>query len=226
MKEVYMRSNVLFFLLVFELLLFNLIFADKFATTEDGKKVILKDDGTWEYVKEESKSEDKYDFRSTNWGMSKTQVKATEKMKLIKEYEDLLSYNGSVGELNCNIIYIFVGNKLVRSKYFFINEHFIKNDYIYDYNILKDMLEKKYGKPIDESQIWKNNLYKDDKENWGLAISIGHLLYYTIWETPSTIITLALDGDNFEINLQIEYSSKKLKTLEEKQKGKKILENF
>jgi Protein of unknown function (DUF3157) len=39
-------------LLISFLLLCPFIFADQTATTEDGKKVILKDDGTWVYASE------------------------------------------------------------------------------------------------------------------------------------------------------------------------------
>jgi hypothetical protein len=58
---------------------------------------------------------------------------------------------------------------------------------------------------------WKDNLYRDDKNNWGLAISTGDLSYGLIWETPTTDIELILDGNNYEVNLRIRYFSKKLK---------------
>jgi hypothetical protein len=49
--------------------------------------VFLKDERSWEYGKEEPPSEDLYDFRKTNWGMNKAQVKETEKGKIVEENE-------------------------------------------------------------------------------------------------------------------------------------------
>jgi hypothetical protein len=91
---------------------------------------------------------------------------------------------------------------------------------------LKEFLVKKYGKPIKDSQLWKNDLYRDEYKDWGFAVSLGHLVYFADWETPNTHISLALYGENYEITLAIEYQSKKLKKLEEKEKEKKALDEF
>ncbi|KUK85838.1 MAG: hypothetical protein XE02_1444 [Mesotoga infera] len=73
---------------------------------------------------------------------------------------------------------------------------------------------------------WKDNLYRDDKNNWGLAISIGDLSYGLIWETPTTDIELILDGNNYEVNLRIRYFSKKLKEWAVKIIEEKTKSNF
>jgi hypothetical protein len=93
-----------------------------------------------------------------------------------------------------------------------------ENDYISDFDSLKSALTIKYGEPTDDKTIWKNSLYRDDKEEWGLAISIGHLYYYTSWKTDTTEISLGLIGDNFEINFFIDYSSIALAELEKQQR--------
>ena len=217
---------------IFSAILFLCIFpspmvlANQIAITENGKKVLLKNDGTWKYVKSKPKKERLYDFRKTTWGMGKIQVKKTEKGKIVKEDEDLLAYQGTVGGFDCLILYIFAEGKLVRAKYVFTETHSNQNDYISDFNTLKEILTKKYGKPDDDSHIWKNDLYKDDYQEWGLAISIGHLVYQAIWEISETKIFLTLSGENYKIWLEIEYQSKKLKKLEQKAKEKKSLGEF
>jgi len=204
-----------------------LVLADQIAITGNGKKVILKDDGTWKYVvEEEQKKEDLYDFRKTNWGMSKVQVKKMQKGKIVKEEENFLAYQGNVGGFDCFILYIFAEGNLVRAKYVFTETHSNKNDYISDYNSLKDILTKKYGKLYKDSHIWRNDLYKDDYQDWGLAISLGHLVYQAMWKTTNTEIFLALYGENYKITLEIQYKSEKLKELEEKVKEKKALDEF
>jgi len=224
-------ENKTFFLSLLPLFSFMFFFsipadADQVAYTNDGKKVILKDDGTWVYSEETKNMKISYDFRNSRWGMNKSQVKQTEKIELVNESKDMLIYKGTVADFNCAIVYIFAYDKLVRTKYVIDEEHVYKNDYIYDYVKLKDGLQKKYGKPKDSKSIWKNDLYKDEPQDWGLAISIGHLVYFTTWETPRTIITLALYGENYEITLAIEYKSKELAELEEKKKEDEVFDDF
>ena len=53
------RITLLFLLIVVTLFPALSLRADQVAITDDGKKVRLKDDGTWEYVKDETKIADK-----------------------------------------------------------------------------------------------------------------------------------------------------------------------
>jgi len=73
---------------------------------------------------------------------------------------------------------------------------------------------------------WENELYKNDKSNWGLAISIGHLSYNSVWETSTTDIELALDGNNYKVNLRVRYTSKELKEWADKITKEKAKNNF
>lgn len=182
------------------------------AITTNGKFVLLYENGKWEYTRSENISEE-FDFRKTYWGMSKENVKATETGEIIRD-NDILAYEGIIGGLKAYIIYIFVDNKLVRSKYVFIEKHSNRNDYIHDYNNLKNILTKKYKQSNEDKVYWKNDLYEDDYENWGLAISIGHLTQFSNWKTDKTEIWLSLTGDNYSIDLAVEYSSIKLSELE------------
>ena len=156
-------------------------------------------------------SEQKYDFRNTNWGMSKGQVKATEDKKPDFEDDTTLGYEVKIEGSNFSCIYSFLEDKLYNSGYFFTGKHTNKNLYIDDYEKLKETLTKKYGKPTkDIPGFWKNDLYKSDKRSWGMAVSVGHLVYGTSWETPTTKISLMLSGDNFKISMVVSYTSKEL----------------
>jgi hypothetical protein len=53
-RYIIMKKLILFFLLLIFCLLYINIFAEQIVFTGDGKKVILKDDGTWEYLKDNS----------------------------------------------------------------------------------------------------------------------------------------------------------------------------
>lgn len=158
--------------------------------------------------------------------MNKEQIKNTEAGKILYDTEKMLIYKVSIAGLDCNIVYIFAEGKLVRTKYLITEKHSNENDYIADYKSLKKGLTKKYGQPIMDEHHWKRDLYKDDPQRWGFAISIGHLSYFAAWETLQTNILLALYGDNYDITLAIEYRSKKLRELEEREKEKRLLEEF
>ena len=173
--------------------------------------------------------EAKYDFRKTNWGMSKEQVKATEDKKPDGESDiinDVLYYKTKIGNNNFEYLYYFLEDKLYSGFYLFTGEHTNENLYIDDYEELKEILAKKYGKPIIDEVIWENDLYKDDKSEWGIAISVGDLTYWALWETPTTEICLMLRGDNYEITLGITYKIRELKKWIEKIEEEKTKSNF
>jgi len=178
----------------------------------------------------------KYDFRKTNWGMSQKQVKVTEDKEPEGEKDTesgwCLGYKTEIGGEDYYCAYYFLEDKLWSCAYAFAGEHTNKNMYIDDYKEIKETLTKKYGKPnndilvtVNKDEIqWKDDLYKDDESEWGLAISVGHLEYVSAWETSTTKIFLRLAGDNYKIKLAIGYVSKELykwasKILEEKAKN-------
>jgi len=105
--------------------------------------------------------EAKYDFRKTNWGMSKEQVKTTEDKKPDFEDNTILSYEVTIIEKDFECVYLFLEDKLYGSRYLFLGEHTNKNLYIDDYEELKDILTKEYGKPKIDKVIRKNDLFKN-----------------------------------------------------------------
>ena len=105
--------------------------------------------------------EAKYDFRKANWGMSKEQVKATEDKKPDFEDNTMLSYEVTISEKDFECAYLFLEDKLYGSRYLFFGEHTNKNLYIDDYEELKDILTKEYGKPKIDKLTWKNDLFKN-----------------------------------------------------------------
>lgn len=147
--------------------------ADQIAITEDGRKVLLKDDGTWEYLQEEVTEASQYHFRKTRWGMSKDEVKKSETIKLAADRDTVLGYETQVAGLKCLLLYVFTEERLVRAKYVIVEQHTNKNDFLLDFNTLQQKLTQKYGKPKNDETYWRDDLYKDDVSDWGMAISIG-----------------------------------------------------
>ena len=119
-------------------------------------------------------------------------------------YDDL-----SVAGIDVVLVYYFnESDQLYSAIYKSAETHTNKNDFIDDYKKVVEALTEKYGKPLDSGTIWKDDLYKDDPTDWGMAVSAGHMIMYAKWETENTDIMIALTGDNFEISTMIGYESK------------------
>lgn len=169
-------------------------------------------------VAAEAQDQDGYDFRKTSWGMSVAQVKASENRVPLDEdsdatYDKTIVYKESVAGLDATAGYQFISNKLVRGGYV-INELYVnKNQHIRDYTKIKEILTRKYGAPSIDRIVWINDLFKDDPQDYGTAVSAGHLLYLSTWQTPSTEILVTLSGKNFDVALVVVYTDKKSKSL-------------
>lgn len=176
------------------------------------------------------------DFRHVAWGMSQAQVMATESAKPAEVRESggetVVKYEPISAELSGRLIYIFVGDKLVRAKYISNAEHAEQNDFIADFHAVEPVLMEKYGKPATERAVWDSdegqlerlpyldqdralasNILPSDT-NSGLSVSLGYLRLYTQRLTPRTQIVHALTGGDSRIVHQIEYRSLELQNLE------------
>jgi len=172
-------------------------------------------------------------FRQVIWGMSQEQVKEIEKDEFVqKQYSkstglDILAYKGQAGGFECLIAYYFAENQLVEGRYVFMEKHSNRNLYIDDFKNIKNSLIEKYGKPEGDNVIWRDDLYKDNPSDWGMAICIGHLVFEATWKLFETKINLQLKGDNYKITHTLSYKSEieKHKKLvkEAEKKAKKVI---
>jgi hypothetical protein len=103
------------------------------------------------------------------------------------------------------VIYVFVRDMLVRGKLAFTVQHANDNDFWDDFETLKAMLIKKYGQTVDDQTLWKDELYKDDPNQRGMAVSCGALVRLVSWDLDETHVSLVLSGDNYQIELAIHY---------------------
>jgi len=167
----------------------------------------------------------KYDFRKTNWGMSREQVKATERE--IHEWENwavnyYIDFKGTIQDTECKTLeyfpveingknytcqYVFLENKLYRGRY-----RSFGSSNINEYKILKGLLNKKYGKAKKDWKIWRNDIFRGYSYYLETAIKIGHLVQVARWETATTNIELRLSNEDggTRIMMTVYYWSKEL----------------
>lgn len=145
------------------------------------------------------------DFRNASWNDTPNQVKATETAHLVREETDNLFYKDRLAGIKVIINYTFLNGKLVECTYMADETYTNKNQYIRDINTLNELLTKKYGAPVKHEQFWRDDRYKNDPQKHGFAVSIGHLVYRTEWQTPDSIIVSGLRGQNFDVISGIVY---------------------
>ena len=156
------------------------------------------------------------DFRVAKWGDSKKVVMQKEGKPDLSTIDNLYLFTDVVAGLSCDVAYIFTNDKLTMAKYLFKPTHTNKNDFITDFRELVNLMTEKYGKPSYNEPEWRNSLYKNDPDEYGFAVSLGHLSYSAGWLGETTGITVALYGENYKISLIIQYVSKKYEGLREK----------
>ena len=209
---------------------------------------MLMSDGMVSANNADARKSDKPHFRGAYWGTSIEEVK-----KALKEKDEIVWESGTqIGLINPNlsydITYFFIDNKLTNGMFMYNKSHVNANFYLDEYYKMQSILIEKYGAPELNENIWNNDLYKDDVQHYGLAISVGHLSCLSNWviheDNPIieksdkqaqkgdlgppalTNIILRIHGDNFEEKLVLIYNSTEYYHLFEENEKKKNERNF
>lgn len=168
-----------------------------------------------------------YTFRHTRWGMTAEEVIASEtKLEPIEKNENLIKYKTQVLDKNVELVYQFVQNKLIGSSYKLDDNYLNSNRFIYTYNKFKEKLDQKYGPAQKDETIWSNDIYRNISSKRGLALSLGHVEFLAIWETPDTMINCTLKEINYYVNCSVNYWSKEFSALKEELKKEDNLDLF
>ena len=165
------------------------------------------------------------DFRKANWGMTKSEVKATEALKVVEEDSEYILYETTLAHNDVYVIYVFTNGKLTRSKYVLNEVHLNAQDFIADFENFERLLTQKYGEPYEHEKKWLDeDTYGRGKENWGRRIKNGDLLIYSSFKTAETDLSVLIYGKDYSTIVAIEYNSTnpEINKLEEE----KILEDL
>ncbi|MBN1578580.1 MAG: hypothetical protein JW913_18600 [Chitinispirillaceae bacterium] len=205
------------------LLCSTIISADRIATTEDGKRVLLLENGTWRYLKgnespqgtaakrisliEIVRNDREFDFRKVRWGMSGKEVLASEESTPVKNEPSEIEYKVQFLGYDCVVTYSLVNDALTRAGFLIRQPHVDPALYYKDYEDLKRYLAPLYGIAVSDKCDWKNEMYRDDRSKWGFAVSLGFLACGTQWRSNRTQITLAISGGNHQIATNLDYAA-------------------
>lgn len=156
-------------------------------------------------------SDESYSLRNVNWGMSIQEVIQSEEQDydyMSGDESQLVYSNITAGTVKFSyLMYNFDDAALNQAIYYAEDTHTSDNLYVEDYKTLKDKLTSLYGtpNPDDVKEIWYDDLYKDDPNDYGKAVARGDLTMATRWTTDTSVITLFLSGDNYQCKLAIQY---------------------
>lgn len=189
----------------------GLLFAEE-AITLSGKRVILNEDGTWEYKKTQDPNEVK--FRGVEWGCSVEDIKKTIPDEPAYDGKDGLMYEDKISGYAVYCVFVTAKGQFVRGRHAFTEEHSNDNQFIWDFESLGKLLREKYGEPNDHGEIWIDDTFKEYSRNRGMDIASGRLRLATEWNIGQVTINHALTGDNYEIHHFIEYTHKAMSQLE------------
>jgi hypothetical protein len=171
-------------------------------------------------------SKETTDFRRTSWKMTKVQVKKVETDSLYHEKSDELTYRSRLSGLDCGVSYEFLDNKLNSVSCVITEKHTDENMYLRDRERIRNALVEKYGQPVLDDTLWKNDLFRNEPLHWGLAVSAGQLSFSTAWQTNNTTIILGLTGDNYMCVLGVTYSCRDLEKESLERERKRELKDY
>jgi hypothetical protein len=150
-----------------------------------------------------------FNFRHTRWGMTQDEViSSEEKLVPVEKTQRLIRYKMQILNKNVELLYVFSLNKLIGSLYKLDDNYLNSQHFITTYNKFKQALVRKYGRPDEDTTDWLNKTYKVNRKKWGLALSLGHTKYASIWNTNHTTIESNLRENNHNVLCIVEYRSK------------------
>ncbi len=150
-----------------------------------------------------------------DWGAAKDKIISLEGKPSGEEKFnglEVIRYKRSIMARNCLVEYVFNDNRLVATRYNFLDKYTDKNRYIEDYLKIKNNLISKIGTPRADTVTWQDPTYKSNNAYWGKALGMGHVEYHTKWELSDTEMRLTLTGNNNQVSLGTEYKGLKLKS--------------
>jgi len=104
-------------------------------------------------------------IRGFKWGCSQKDILNNEKAEFVSSDDNLLIYQTNITNKTCLLYYIFVNDKLVRSKYVFLYNPWDDREYLKQYEKLLNLITDKYGKADADNSDWDDPSNSIDRSN-------------------------------------------------------------
>lgn len=145
------------------------------------------------------------DFRQGYWGDSMAEVKKKEGKPDKYGMEGIYSFDTYVAGMECLAAYRFTKGKLTSGKYIFLNLN--ADNCVQSYKKLVELLTAKYGEPISNDKKSTALDFERSVLDDGDLVMSGKMRFDAGWATTSTSVSIYLYGEQYQIQLGIEYYS-------------------
>ena len=148
----------------------------------------------------------------TDWGTTKDAIVRAEGKPHGIEAEqgaEILGYRRNVAGKKCQLEYVFDESGLVATRIRLLENYADKNNYIRDYNKIREFLTAAAGSPRADRAIWQDHSYEHMNDCWGIALSQGHVEFSSEWVLRDTEVRLTLVGANNHVDFGAELSDVK-----------------
>lgn len=165
-------------------------------------------------------------YGKAKWGMTKAQVqKLFPKIK--QQKPGLHCFTKTIANLPSNVCFQFdSAGRLGQVIILVTKRHLNSQGYIEDYEKLRDLLRAKYGPEGVANEKWTNDMFKDNPNDWGTALVMGHLGLISAWRSEVTEVGIIASGGNMSVSLAIFYNSLKLMEKLEQEKQEEDMEDL
>lgn len=138
-------------------------------------------------------------FRNAAWWYTMEDVKNSEPLPLISEEYNQLLYESTVEGRPCKIAYYFNNDsKLVQAAYILEDFYNYSRKQLNQFLSMKYCLNRKFGTPYDDNQIWPNEILEKSSiaEETSLSVATNKVNFTTKWDYGNTNVSLGIEGDN------------------------------
>ena len=133
-----------------------------------------------------------FNFRKTNWGMSREEVIKSEGISAIESSKTTLTFKSILAKKNVLVEYYFLKNRLIRASYFINHGYYDPSKHYYDFVLLDKLLKKQYSGPNISKKIWSASEDVKNRVKESEAVYLGYLSLVSKWEITGTSISHVL----------------------------------
>lgn len=149
------------------------------------------------------------DFRGARWGQSPLEVEKLEAKAPFRRDKQLVMFHDEFQGTPTEVIYLFLGDKLVMGFTHVLVQHDDLNQYFDDYEQVKEDLVRTLGAPAVENRQLSLPELENDRSMWGEALGFGLIKVEAGWLLRDTGVAVRLSGENFDGHLMTIYFSRK-----------------
>ncbi len=145
-------------------------------------------------------------FGQVGWGMKPDEV-ASYLPSGTRGDSGGIRVNMNVGGMPSETYFVFKDDALAIISGRFTQRYNRLNDYVNEYNSVKNMMSRTLGAPVLEEEVWADDGLPQDEKELGRAVATGRLRLGAWWETDKSYVELLCRGGNYQVSRTVRFQS-------------------